>query len=370
MLTPQEFAENESFRRWVFNPTPDDTRYWTDYLSRHPDQRENAEVVRRFLLSVRGDLPNVPDAQVQIAVDQLLARAEAGRVQTLPRLNRWQTPFMRVAASLALLLLAGFLGSRWYTATHQPKPAAVRNTPSARSETLTTVNRQSIPLLVRLPDGSLVVLQPNARLRFPRRFGAAKRDVSLTGKAFFDVAQNPEKPFRVFAGLLTTEVLGTSFTINAPEAGGAVRVLVKTGRVRVSARQPVIGQRPMPTSRRNRLYSVQDTVLLLPSQELVFSKKDAYFVKSTVAVPSLTSRLPTVASLVFRRSPLPIVLEALEKVYGIPISFDRNTLASCTLTAHLTEGTLFDKLAVITASTGSSYALQNGRLTIHSVGCR
>ncbi len=367
-MTPPEFVENESFRRWVFFNTPGETAYWVNYLAQHPELRENAELARTFLLTAKGELPNVTDQQISEAVQRILSTApnqHRGFIRSLPAY--WQP--LRVAASVALLLITGWLGWQFWTKTQTKSPVArVQSTIPTPVTLLKVVNKEAAPRLVRLSDGSLVVLQKNAQIRFPKQFSEAKRDVFLTGKAFFEVVRNPAKPFRVFARELTTEVLGTSFLISAPATGGNVNVVVKTGKVAVSTNPAFTGNRN--ASRSKTGLTQPAAVILLPNQQVTFSKDDARLVKSEVS-RSETAVLPaTTQAFSFRRTPLPVVLDALEKAYGIDIQFNREELSGCTLTARLDDPSLFVRLDVIAASTGSTYELQNGQLVIHSSGCR
>jgi ferric-dicitrate binding protein FerR (iron transport regulator) len=48
---------------------------------------------------------------------------------------------------------------------------------------------------VQLPDGSRVFLHPNTWLRYARQFTGARREVFLSGEAFFKVEHNPARPF-------------------------------------------------------------------------------------------------------------------------------------------------------------------------------
>lgn len=368
-MTPPEFVENESFRRWVFFNTPDETAYWVNYLAQHPELRENADLARTFLLTAKGELPSVTDKQISEAVQQILAAAPdqpRGFIRSLS--SYWQP--LRVAASVALLLVAGWIGWQFWV-KKQDSPIIARtkssNTPTPVA-LLEVVNNEAAPRLVRLSDGSLIVLQPTARIRFPKRFSGAKRDVFLTGKAFFEVVRNPAKPFRVFARELTTEVLGTSFLINAPVTGGNVNVVVKTGKVAVSTNPAFISN--TKGSRANTGKVQPMAIVLLPNEQVTFSKTDARLIKSEVS-RSETLVLPaTTQAFSFRRTPLPVVLNALEKAYGIDIQFNREELAGCTLTARLDDPSLFVRLDVIAASTGSTYELLDGQLIIHSSGCR
>ena len=75
-------------------------------------------------------------------------------------------------------------------------------------------------VLVALNDGSRVTLNNNAELRYPEKFRGDKREVLLSGEAFFEVERNPEKPFTInIEDMAIVEVLGTSFNIRSEESG-------------------------------------------------------------------------------------------------------------------------------------------------------
>ena len=85
---------------------------------------------------------------------------------------------------------------------------------------------------VRLPDGSMITLEPNSRLMYPNQFAGNTREVELTGEAFFEVKPNHEKPFIVHTANIMATVLGTSFNVEA-YPNGIAKVVVATGRVKV-----------------------------------------------------------------------------------------------------------------------------------------
>ena len=66
---------------------------------------------------------------------------------------------------------------------------------------------------VTLPDGTKVWLNAASSLRFPVKFSGMSREVSLSGEAYFEVAENKLKPFLVSLGNSQVEVLGTHFNI-------------------------------------------------------------------------------------------------------------------------------------------------------------
>ncbi len=80
--------------------------------------------------------------------------------------------------------------------------------------------------LIELPDRSSVNLNTDSQIRV--NYGPAYRDVYLLlGEAHFFVAENAEKPFRVFAGDGRIRALGTAFSVYMRD--GAVDVTVTEG---------------------------------------------------------------------------------------------------------------------------------------------
>lgn len=133
-----------------------------------------------------------------------------------------------IAAGLAAAILgAGTLGVYGVSG---PKPLA---TQSFR----TAVGQQAT---VTLPDGSVVTLNTDTVVR--TRADADRRLVYLDrGQAFFKVAKDHRHPFVVHAAGRTVTALGTSFDVRVE--GGALRVVLVEGKVRVETTKP---PRPAP----------------------------------------------------------------------------------------------------------------------------
>jgi transmembrane sensor len=66
-----------------------------------------------------------------------------------------------------------------------------------------------------LPDGTIVWLNAQSSLKFPSAFTAAKREVVITGEAYFEVAKDAAHPFIVHVNEAAIEVLGTHFNVMA-----------------------------------------------------------------------------------------------------------------------------------------------------------
>ena len=85
-----------------------------------------------------------------------------------------------------------------------------------------------------LSDGTKVWMNAMSELRFPTRFGENDRKVFLKGEAYFEVAPDATRPFRVAVNGTVVEVLGTHFNVNSYKAvtttvlEGAVKVMHAT----------------------------------------------------------------------------------------------------------------------------------------------
>lgn len=68
-----------------------------------------------------------------------------------------------------------------------------------------------------LDDGTKVWLNSKSTLIYPSHFTRTERTVQLSGEGYFDVAHDPDRPFKVETQEYIIEVLGTEFNVRAYE---------------------------------------------------------------------------------------------------------------------------------------------------------
>jgi ferric-dicitrate binding protein FerR (iron transport regulator) len=85
---------------------------------------------------------------------------------------------------------------------------------------------------ITLSDGSRVWLNSASSLRFPVAFPSGAREVEVKGQAYFEVARDKSRPFRVRAGDAEVEVLGTHFDIMAYPGESELLTTLVEGSVR------------------------------------------------------------------------------------------------------------------------------------------
>jgi transmembrane sensor len=88
-----------------------------------------------------------------------------------------------------------------------------------------------------LNDGTKVWLNSASSLSFPAVFTGKTREVEITGEAYFEVAKNAAKPFKVKTNHVVVEVLGTHFNIMAYNDEAVMKTTLLEGSVKISNRQ-------------------------------------------------------------------------------------------------------------------------------------
>ena len=85
--------------------------------------------------------------------------------------------------------------------------------------------------LLVLEDTSSIQLDTNSQLRIA--YSEGRRQIILQqGKAYFDVAKNPDRPFQVYAAGGMVQAVGTAFTVAVDNQD--IEVTVDEGRVNLA----------------------------------------------------------------------------------------------------------------------------------------
>ncbi|MDD4514340.1 FecR domain-containing protein [Massilibacteroides sp.] len=110
-----------------------------------------------------------------------------------------------------------------------------------------------------LPDGSKVWLNAHSELSYPSFFKGKKREVKLSGEAYFQVEQDMEQPFIVqLSDNVNIEVTGTEFNVDAYERSRTITAMLVSGGINMS----------YPS-----LTKTKEESTLKPGQKIFFEKK-------------------------------------------------------------------------------------------------
>ena len=86
-----------------------------------------------------------------------------------------------------------------------------------------------------LSDGTRVHLNAMSNFKYPVRFGGNKREVELSGEAFFEVTKDKSRPFVIRTAGMNVEVLGTTFNLNAYENNEKIVTTLVEGSVKINS---------------------------------------------------------------------------------------------------------------------------------------
>ncbi|RYH21996.1 hypothetical protein EON65_19830 [archaeon] len=100
-------------------------------------------------------------------------------------------------------------------------------------ETVITTNKKAFRML---DDGTKIWLNKNSTFSYNKAFGKDKREITLTGEAYFDVARNTAIPLFIHAGDIDIEVKGTAFNVNAYKDSRIIQVALVRGLIQITDR--------------------------------------------------------------------------------------------------------------------------------------
>jgi ferric-dicitrate binding protein FerR (iron transport regulator) len=110
--------------------------------------------------------------------------------------------------------------------------AAKENSGEVLYNTMTTPRGGQYKLA--LPDGTEVWLNAASSIRYPTAFSGNERKVEITGEAYFEVAKDAAKPFKVMVNEMEVQVLGTHFNINSYSDEATIKTTLLEGSVKIS----------------------------------------------------------------------------------------------------------------------------------------
>ena len=143
---------------------------------------------------------------------------EDRRTDRMPWIRRW------VAVAAVFLVVAGT--AVWYFRGNRDA------SPMSYANKMLNVDNGHRSKII-LSDGTAVWLNAGSRLYYPDVFTGSRREVTLDGEGFFDVAKQEGMPFLVHAGKITIKVLGTRFNVKAYRDEPAVSTTLISGKVQV-----------------------------------------------------------------------------------------------------------------------------------------
>ncbi|GGW22005.1 FecR family protein [Arenibacter certesii] len=200
-----------------------------------------------------------------------------------------------------------------------------------------------------LSDGTQVVLNSGTSIRYPVAFIKGKeRTVYLTGEAYFDVFEDKEHPFVVYANEMEIQVLGTEFNVSHYPENDHIQTVLVEGAVALQIKGD----------------SATDaiTTRLEPGTKGEWLKSG-----STIAVENVDTKLYTAwtqGKLVFRNTEFKKIRQALERHYNVAITNNNPLLDQQVFDATFDIETIDQVLESFNKSYAIEYDIENKEVII------
>ena len=363
----EDLVFDRSFRNWVLNPRNETAFQWNQTGDGDTAKAEIINQAKAIVYALQINESQLTEEEINTEISRVLAKIKNDSFVTgdliangkTKRISIHRSVWLKVAAILVLVTGSYYLFFNRNSVNHidsyKEFAAAQKEKP------VEYYNGTKQVQVISLPDSSIISLEPKSRISYAANFKSGKREVYLVGEAFFEVAKDPAHPFFVYSNDIVTKVLGTSFRIKAPEGTKLSEVIVKTGKVSVFQKKNFTNADAKPGE-------LGGTVLL-PNQQVTYNSEASTSIKSLVAEP-----LPVIHAdnkqFVFNATPLKEVFQTLERVYGIRIIVDDETISTCSLSASMGNESFYQKLDLICKSLNATYEVVDGDIVITSVGCK
>ncbi len=332
----EDFLTDEFFVRWANSSDKEAEHFWNKWMENNPSKREMVMEAYYLINAIDyKDELKVSDQEHVDLFESIINHSSNSNYDNESNIRTiWNFLGLRKIAAAAMVAFCLYFG--YQNIFNQP----VKEESKPQIQQLVKFNPAGQKSQFKLADGTVVFLNAESELIFPEAFNDSIREVQLRGEAFFEVAENKDKPFIVNSGGVKVKVLGTSFNINQ---GNEVAIALVTGKVSV---QDASG----------------DKVNLAPN-EMLTCKKEGKPIKSSF------DPFETIGwkdkYLVFRGDDFLKVKRKLEKWYGIEIIRERPLQKDWSYTGQYYQETLERVLEGISATSEFEYKISNNQVIIN-----
>ncbi len=354
--TVEDFVLDPDFRKWVLSPDKATKTYWEEYLRKNPSKYQDINLARTLVLNMARKSYAVREDRIQSAWDNIDKAtrgidAESLDPEIIP-LNSFSTvkkyereypvysqnhQFYRIAGILvfafALAIIANIMRPR--------EQATIVEAPVIYEEHYAPPGVKSN---LTLQDGSKVILNSGSTLRYIKNFETDRRELELTGEAFFEVAKDSLRPFTVKTGEIITRALGTSFNITAYK-NEELDISLLTGSVEVDTKM-----------------DHHKTIDLLPGEALSIDTRQQQVRKQRFDEEKLMAW--TRKTIVFNKTPITDIKRVLENWYGVHITFSNRPDKDLIVSGHFRDQTLENVLEGLSYSARFKHSIKKDQVNI------
>lgn len=264
-------------------------------------------------------------------------------IQLSPSRTKPFNVLLKIAASILLIIAAGFIGWQFLSKDNFESMVMEKNNFLVSDSAMLSEEH------IYLSDGSYVLLSPGSVLTYKKGFDDKIREVQLNGEAFFDIYRDTLRPFIVHSNGVETRVLGTAFTISSFNDIDSVTVSVTRGKVQVSGNSG-------------------PAEILEKDDQVVVDKKSMEITKRRLNIEESQDMEPE--EFIFDNIQMKNAVDIVSKRWNCKVILEHEGLEGCRFTSSFTRGdSLEDIVAVICAVIGAEYKIENNTVNVRGPGC-
>lgn len=179
-----------------------------------------------------------------------------------------------------------------------------------------------------LSDGTSLVMYAGSRLTYPTSFDKKVREIFIDGEVYADVAHDKkDKPFVIYAGDVSIQVLGTKFNLKAYKGAEEVNVHLLEGSVRLDVKDGLH----------------DSSYMVRPGQSVVFNRKDGTL-KSYMFDVDTYRTIREEGQIEFDNMTILDIAAELERMFGNRIVVADKKLAARRMTAFFQNDESLDEI--------------------------
>jgi len=322
------------------------------------DRIRKAMLKKEFKLNVLTGRQFLLEERSELLLDQLHKRI-VGSLDISRQKERKIIPSYTIwigkAAAIVVVLATAFAWHYMYNTNSAIADLTEKNI--KEDKVVVQSNHSETETRLMMSDNSIIKLSPGSSISYYNSFKTGKRNISLSGKAIFEVTKDPSRPFTVFAGDISTTVLGTIFMMSTLDSN-KIRVKLFEGKVVIR-------------SATNKLL-MQD-VQLHAGQEIMIDKQARQFTVSSFDKP-LDKTIPydinsgnntKNTALEFQQEPLKNVLTSIGRRYNVRFTFAGESFNNILVTGKfLPSDSLQTVLSMLGATNKLSFKQNSNRIAV------
>lgn len=355
----EELICDDSFQQYCLGTCLENQLLWQDWIRQYPHKNADFEEAKRLveILSVKQGSRLAQVKALRSGLKQRAFLTEALRLKTNDVApsnlkNKFPSFYLYTTGIAAMLMVALFL----YFFKQGPVVSSLPVHHSGQNFYSGKAVRKTIILV----DGTVITLASKSAIHLKKDFNGSKREMWLSGEAFFDVKHDAAHPFIIHTSYNDIKVLGTTFNVKAYANSSDIETTLLRGSVRIDSKK----------------YPGQ-YIILKPNQKAVtnhsfLNDKGTAIKLYNVSPLKITSGTKTPVDIVWvqnrleiENEPLSAIVAKLQKWYGIEITIEDESVKNYHYSGIFVNETIMKTLEALQLSYPFQFKVEKNKITIN-----